>query len=247
MFGELNKAVKEKGRTFQLLFYILLALYFTLVSISAILALSAQAMSQLLFSLMWFFAMLRALSRNNLYLALKLSLLQFSLILFLFALLPAIQIYLSISCMVAYLSIAGISLTLGLLYSLLFSKASDTSFRLLAPGILFSAFASFSFGAARTVTILIENLGDRIQVIQSLLPALNIPQMDDLFRQPLFDAATGFTLFFVFFNAPFIIYFLVRKDRNYLYLVSYIIPVFIFVLTCAILDLIMQNVLTMMP
>ena len=84
-------------------------------------------------------------------------------------------------------------------------------------------------------------------VIRSLLPALNIPQMDDLFRQSLFDATTGFILFFIFFNAPFIIYFLMRKDRNYLYLISYIIPVFIFVLTCAILDLIMQNVLTMMP
>ncbi len=227
MLGEINGRVKEKGSAFQALFYIALAMYFIPILISIGSSLLKFDVLRVLFASLWILAMVYLLKKNNFYEVLWLTLM-FSPISIFFILLPMIQLFIPSSAALVYLLISGVALVSGIIYGLLFSKTSDTSSKFIMPSIFYSMIISFVFALAKIITSILESLGRQFSALSANAPA-GLSTITTI-SQPISNPTIGFLLFMIFFNAPFIKYFLLREDRKNKYLVLYVIPIITFII-----------------
>lgn len=222
VFKEFNETVKQKGKTFQILFYVLLTIYFILFLVNTISSLLKLKILEGFFSLIWIVIMIYLLKKCSFYDATWLLLLQSPFYL-LFILLPITQIFLSLSNVLIYLLIAGTSLIFGMVYGFLFNKTSDTTSKLLIPSYFLSIIVSFIFALIKVIDIMFKPLAE-------LYNLSTVSRFLSIYTQHLFNTNIGFVLFFVFFNIPFVKYFLTREDRQNKQLALYLIPILIFII-----------------
>lgn len=227
-----NELVAEKGKIFQILFYLFLGLLLVFIGsnlIWYILYLSfylttplASDLSIYLTSMISFYIILTILviyllKKNNLY-----GLLILSLIIPTYVIFEIIVRYIYSRDLIVQLLFGFVFLIYGMVYSFLFNKVSNSSIKLIYSSIFFSVIGSIYFIKYELVGVIGKLMTSDFLSTNSLLSS-------SASLQPI-NTAFFFILFLIFFNLPFIRYFLSREDKKKKYLWLYLIPIIAFIL-----------------
>ncbi|MCK4429144.1 MAG: hypothetical protein KAU95_02115 [Candidatus Aenigmarchaeota archaeon] len=222
-----NELVAEKGKAFQIIFYLFFGIYVISLFAGIISGLLELSIS-VLFPLAGVLLIAYFVKEKYLYILLILSLLYPS-YLFCGILLSSIALtYMLLGNTIFCYPLVGlVSLCFGLLFAFLFNKASNTSLKLISSSVIFSSIGSTVFIFLKITSMLANFLGKSfggIPMGNASGGYENLLSMGQGLSPELL-----FAIFLILFNLPFIRYFLTREDKKYKYLLLCLIPIFVFV------------------
>ena len=227
-----NELVAEKGKIFQIIFYLSLGLLLVSLGYNLIwylLYLSSYSITPItsdlaiyLPGIIAFYMILTVLviyllKKNNLY-----GLLILSLIIPAYMLFEIIVGYMYSKDFIVQLLFGLVFLIYGVVYSFLFNKISNTSIKLIYSSVFFSIIGSIYFVKYEIMRVIGKLMTSDFLPTNSLLSS-------SAFLQPI-NTSFFFILFLISFNIPFIRYFLSREDKKKKYLLLYLIPIIVFIL-----------------
>ncbi len=226
-----NQILSEKGTLFTVLFYILLVVFSLELVAGIAISLIQLKFLNLIFPLLFGWLMIHYVRKRNLYGILMTLFLLSPIGLLILIVLPLLQGFIEIGNVPFYVFISIHTLIVGLLMAYMFNKVSENFKKYLITGIIFSSVLGLIFA----VDTMIGTILSKMSAQYSLVFPDSSMGTNGLFNSKIFNANIAFILAVLFFNLPYVIFYLKREDRNPKLFLLYLIPVILFMLLSFVL------------
>ena len=237
-----NQFLSQKGTLFTVLFYILLVIFSLQLVAGIVISLIQLKFLNLIFPLLFGGLIFNYIRKRNLYGILMTIFLLSPIGLLILTVFPLLQSFIAIGNVPFYVLISIHTLIVGLLIAFMFSKVSENFKKYLTTGIIFSSILGLIFAINSMIGTILSKLSAQLSQFSAGSP-MGAGGLVSMFNSEIFNANIAFILAFIFFNIPYIIFYLKREDENPKLFLLYLIPIIIFILLSFILKYVANMIL----
>ncbi|MFT4343718.1 MAG: hypothetical protein ACMXYE_03135 [Candidatus Woesearchaeota archaeon] len=237
-----NQFLSQKGTLFTVLFYILLVIFSLQLVAGIIISLIQLKFINLIFPLLFGGLIVNYIRKKNLYEILMTIFLLSPIGLLILREFPLLQSFMTIGNVPFYVLISIHTLIVGLLIAFMFSKVSENFKKYLTTSIIFSSFIGLIFAINSMIGTILSQLSAQLSQLSAGSP-MGATGLVSMFNSEIFNANIAFILAFIFFNIPYVIFYLKREDKNPKLFLLYLIPIILFILLSFILKYVANMIL----